>query len=224
MWIVINGVSLMPKQKKEIDDLDIGILYVLHHFGEATAYDISNVLNQARGTVSKRLKELVDQGILEEAEVDISTGKLRKIYKSPNVELIKDLLFRYYKNFGAEIDEEFFGEPSEISDDDINSYAEDMLDYWLSDDELLKLRNEGINILDLIREKTKRKDATALDIATLEFTGLIEVKDKVARLSEKGKNVMTEKLVNSIKEDLKLLKEISREDYNKLLSEICNNK
>ncbi|RLI81026.1 hypothetical protein DRP04_07045 [Archaeoglobales archaeon] len=214
----------MPKQKKEIDDLDIGILYVLHHFGKATAYDISNVLNQARGTISKRLKELVDQGILEEAEVDISTGKLRKIYKSPSIELIKDLLFRYYKNFGAEIDEEFFGEQLEISDEAINSYAEDMLDYWLSDDELLKLRNEGMNILDLIREKTKRKDATALDIATLEFTGLIEVKNKIARLSEKGKNVMTEKLVNSIKEDLKLLKDLSREDYNKLLNEICNNK
>lgn len=224
MWIVIDEVSLMPKQKKEIDDLDIGILYVLHHFGKATAYDISNVLNQARGTISKRLKELVDQGILEEAEVDISTGKLRKIYKSPSIELIKDLLFRYYKNFGAEIDEEFFGEQLEISDEAINSYAEDMLDYWLSDDELLKLRNEGMNILDLIREKTKRKDATALDIATLEFTGLIEVKNKIARLSEKGKNVMTEKLVNSIKEDLKLLKDLSREDYNKLLNEICNNK
>lgn len=224
MWIVINEVSLMPKQKKEIDDLDIGILYVLHHFGKATAYDISNVLNQARGTISKRLKELVDQGILEEAEVDISTGKLRKIYKSPSIELIKDLLFRYYKNFGAEIDEEFFGEQLEISDEAINSYAEDMLDYWLSDDELLKLRNKGMNILDLIREKTKRKDATALDIATLEFTGLIEVKNKIARLSEKGKNVMTEKLVSSIKEDLKLLKYLSREDYNKLLNEICNNK
>jgi len=224
VWIVIDEVSLMPKQKKEIDDLDIGILYVLHHFGKATAYDISNVLNQARGTISKRLKELVDQGILEEAEVDISTGKLRKIYKSPSIELIKDLLFRYYKNFGAEIDEEFFGEQLEISDEAINSYAEDMLDYWLSDDELLKLRNEGMNILDLIREKTKRKDATALDIATLEFTGLIEVKNKIARLSEKGKNVMTEKLVNSIKEDLKLLKDLSREDYNKLLNEICNNK
>lgn len=57
--------------------------------GEATAYEISKNLKLPDAAVGKHLEILYEIKLVSSPEVDISTGRLRKIYKpAPNAEKV----------------------------------------------------------------------------------------------------------------------------------------
>jgi len=65
------------------------VLEELVKSGEATSYKLAKKLNIHDSAVGKHLKILYEAGLVEEPMVDVSEGRLRKVYKpSKNAEKI----------------------------------------------------------------------------------------------------------------------------------------
>ena len=63
------------------------VLEELIKIGEATAYEIAKKINIPDSAVGKHLKILREAGLVEEPEIDISGGRLKKTYKpTPHAE------------------------------------------------------------------------------------------------------------------------------------------
>ncbi len=83
----------MPqRERQDIDCFDLIILWALYTNKSATATSLEKILNISRATISDRLKRMVEMGILAEPEIDISANRLRKIYHTPGIDILKQYL------------------------------------------------------------------------------------------------------------------------------------
>lgn len=206
----------MPKLKKGIDIVDLKLLTALYYLGEGTAFDLSKITGVTRGTASKRLRDLVEERILEEPEVDISTGKLRKVYKAPNRKVIEGLLFKWWKVEVYEEVENITGEeweepPEKAFKEQLKSQIE-----WDFDIETLKQLRKGVSLKEILSSEE-------IDTVTLfeqEIIGNIEIKDGTVKLTEDGYMTLINRKKENIREEFEVLKEISKEEAIKFLEEL----
>ncbi|RLI77598.1 hypothetical protein DRP07_12020 [Archaeoglobales archaeon] len=219
--VYVGGVQL-PRLKKGIDDIDLKLLTALYYLREGTAFDLSNLTGITRGTASKRLRDLTEVGILREPEIDISTGKLRKVYKTPDKRIIENLLFEWwkrdYEEFGDMIGEEL-EEPSEkVFKEELKEKIE-----WGFTVEDLKKLIDGVTLDELLKD-SRNKDVDTIVIFEQELVGNLEVKNGVVKLTEEGFKNFTTTIKKDIKENIKdgfeKLREISVDAARKFLEEL----
>ena len=219
----------MPKLKKKIpDETDLELLAVLYYKGEATATDLEDDLELSKATISSRLKWLAEHGYLAEPEIDISTGKLKKIYKAPAKEKIKEALVEWYRTeiYEPIIDELFTEEEAKETQEELlpeKAYKEDRISSlsFMPATKLRKLR-EGISLEEavaILRES--EEDYPYSELFGYEIAGLIKVENGLVKLTEEGYKAILEEWIPEIREKLKELRDFDFNSYKKLLAEFC---
>jgi len=210
----------MAKLKKEmIDETDLELLATLYYLGEATATDLEkeSKVDLTKAGISKRLKWLAEKGYLEEPEIDISTGKLKKIYKAPSREKLKEALLEWYQKevYEPVIYDLNLEDSVEISPEE--AYLEERKQSLslISAKDLRKLR-EGLSI----KEAVKLLEGYT-NLFEYEIAGLITVNNGIVKLTEKGLKAILEEWIPEIEEKLKELKEFDFNEYKKLLAKYC---
>lgn len=211
----------MPKLKKKIDDYDLEILAALYYFGPTTGFKISKITRISRGTVSKRLKDMVKDNILSEPKEDTSSGRLKKIYFPLGRKDIENLFLDYWKRGFYDF---IYSEEERKERDLRETYTEylgDELEWVLSLKELKSLE-EGVHISNFLdrAEEDEEFEADVMNIFRHETAGHLEVKNKIVKLSEKGLRKLVERKKESIKNEYAELKEISKDEALNLLEEI----
>jgi len=223
----------MPKLRKEVpDETDLELLALLYYKGKATATELAKEIELSKATISDRLKWLAEKGYLEEPEIDISTGKLRKVYKSPSKEKLKSAFLEYYRTEIYEPVTEEFAIGVKYSSLE-EAYKDYPLEKAYEDDRINWLSSIPATILRKLREGISLKNAAKLliqenwkypysEILGCELFGLIAVENGIVKLTEKGLKAILNEWIPEIKEKLKELRELDFEAYKKLLAEFCN--
>jgi DNA-binding Lrp family transcriptional regulator len=218
----------MPKRKKEdADELDLELLSALYYLEQATATDLEKELASvlSKAGISKRLKWLVEKGYLEEPEIDISTDKLKKIYKAPSKDKLKAIFLRYFLR-------QFEGDSYEIheieefitdSEHPLHEFYKNIITRTLSSipATTLRLLTKGVNIKDAVKILTSVSSNPYSELFSWELSGLINTEEKIVKITEKGLKAILNVWIPEIKEKLKDIKRFDFEVYKKLLTEFC---
>lgn len=223
---------MAKRKKKTLDDLDLEILAALYCSGAATATDLeAKIKNLTKAGISKRLKWLVEAGYLEEPEIDISTGKLKKIYKAPSREELKKYFLEWFvvEVYEPVIDEFLSEEEAEETRE--KEPPEKAIEKniavelgFLSPADISELI-EGVDI-----NKALEMFDEYYEVARLDVFGFITLKNGKVKLTEKGLDAVLNEWVEKL-EDLKDLieglKELGsksekfRRAYEKFKTEVC---
>lgn len=217
-------------KKKHMDELDLELLAILYYKGEATATDLEKELEGkiTKAGISKRLKWLVEHGYLEKPIDDISTGKLRRIYKAPAKEKLKDIFLEWYKNEIYEpIIDEFLTEEEAKKAKEEEPPEKAFKDYRISTlsfkpAEVLRKLREGVSLEEAIAIlKESEEDYPYSELFEYEITGLIKVEDNTVKLTEEGYRAVLKEWIPRLREKLKELREFDFNTYKKLIAEFC---
>jgi len=228
----------MPRLKKERpDEKDLEILAALYYLGEATASDLEKLAEKlnletkgafesfylSKASISDRLKWLTERGYLTEPEMDITTGRLRKVYKAPNKEVLKELVLDWYRREIYEpITEEFVVSVEE----GYTAYKDYPPEKVYEDDRAETLTLESAKNLKKLRKGTTPEEAAKIfesfsELFGYEMAGLIAVENGTVKLTEKGLKTVISNWTKEITEKLKELKELDEETFRKILSHFC---
>jgi len=218
-------------KKKTLDELDLEILAILHYKCKATATDLEKELEGkiTKAGISKRLKWLAEKGYLEKPINDISTGKLKRIYKAPDREKLKEAFLEWFR--------------VEIYEDVINSlYSEEKAqelrkelppEEAYKENQITSLSFTPAKTLRKLREGISLEEAVNMfkvelnmeypysELFNHEITGLIAVKNGTVKLTKEGLEAVINEWIPEIKDKLTELRELDPEAYKKLLSEFC---
>ncbi len=224
----------MAKLKKEtVDELDLEILAILYYKGEATATDLEKELvgKITKAGISKRLKWLAEKGHLEEPEIDISTGKLKKIYKAPSKEKLKSIILTHYKKEYEKLIHAFAEQSGQSYEEIAKEYPletafKDEIIYNKLDRltfEELKVLKEGVTLEEAISILEHYNLYPYYVLLSCEILDLVTVdrEKKLVRITEKGLKAILEEWITYIKRLLKGLKELYSKAYKELLAEFC---
>ncbi len=224
----------MAKPKKVfLDEVDLELLSALYYLKQATATDLEKEFRGdiTKAGISKRLKWLVSAGYLEEPEIDISTGKLKKLYGSPDREKLKTALLEWYKReiydpmiddfLGKEVAEAMRREEPLEKAYERNKAVELGL---LSPTDVSQLL-EGVDI-----RRAREIFEGYSELASFELLGFVVVEGNRVKLTEKGLEAILNEWAERF-EELRMLisglKELGskyerfREAYEKLRTELC---
>jgi len=213
----------MPKLKKEKpDEKDLDILAALYYLGEATASDLERLIDLSKASISDRLKWLVEQGYLSEPEVDISTGRLRKIYKAPNKEVLRNTFLEWYKDEIYDPMVEDFTDYESLEE----AYKEYPLEKAYENDRITLLGFKSAEELKKLRKGTTIGEAIKIlegfsELFGYELAELVNVKDGIVKLTEKGIKTITDVWCEEITEKLEELKTLDEKAFRKILSKFC---
>ena len=213
-------------KKKTLDELDLEILAILHYKGKATATDLEKELEGkiTKAGISKRLKWLAEKGYLAKPINDISTGKLKRIYKAPSKEKLKSAFLEWYKTKIYEPITEAYIRDTETTLEE--AYKEYPLEKAFKDDRINWLSLKNARELRKLREGVSLKEAVKIledysELFGYEIAGLITIKDGTVKLTKEGLEAVINEWIPEIKDKLTELKELDFEAYKKLLSEFC---
>jgi len=202
----------MPKKKEGIDEWDLEILTALYYLQKATAFDLSNITGIARGTVAMRLRELEKMGVVKPPKIDISTGKLKKIYTAPDRKLIEKLRFDAWKEEVKEVLSEDEGELEKVFEEEVLG----RLEWEFSTDDIKKL-TDGVPFTELVN---KDEGISPLVIFDHETVGNLEVSNGIVKITKTGLRRLVEMLKENIRGEFAKLVDLSRDEAGKLLNEL----
>jgi len=219
----------MAKLKKQIlDEIDLELLSMLYYLGKATATDlekeakVTGAIDLTKAGISKRLKWLTEKGYLTKPIDDISTGKLKRIYKAPSKEKLKSAHLEWYtaEIYNPMIDEFLTEEQAE------QARKEEPPEKAFKDDRITTLSLKSAEELKKLRKGVSLKEAVEIlegysELFSYEMFDLITIKDGIVKLTDKGYKAILKEWIPEIREKLKELKEFDIAEYKKLLSEFC---
>ncbi len=208
----------MPKMKKiGLDLVDLEILATIRYIGEGTATSLEKILGISRATISDRLKSLSEEEFLSGPEIDISSDRLKKVYKL-NRSKFEDVVVTLHGVLNMKLSSVKVPVPVE----DVRQIFVDAL-FSLSSQpaRVLKKLKSGVNLVDLIEgipqhlfiftsshdSKSSHFRLSPLSVLLLEISNLIEVKNGVILLTDQGVRDILRMWLDNIFWKIKELKE-----------------